>query len=133
MLIFFSVPSSSDAVTIDENFFTGRLERHRGAYHEFFWEHLISLRERKRKKRARGVWEKDAYVKESVVGREAEFTGPKDGWDIRGGTVRNMISFTYETHSLCLFCFIVTFFNVIILLGDEEIAQSARFTGTKLK
>lgn len=57
----------------------------------------------------------------------------QDGWDICGWTVINMISFTYEAHSLFLFCFIVTVLNVIILLGDEEITQSARFTVTKLK
>lgn len=51
-------------------------KRHRLSYHEYFWEHLISLRERKRKtKMARGVWGEDVYVKESVVGWEAEFKG----------------------------------------------------------
>lgn len=51
-------------------------ETKRRPYHEFFWEHLISLRERKRKtEMARGVWGEDVYVKESVVGTEAEFKG----------------------------------------------------------
>lgn len=49
-------------------------ETRRRPYHEFFWEHLISLRERRRKtEMARGVCREDVYVKESVVGREAEF------------------------------------------------------------
>lgn len=38
-----------------------------------------------------------------------------------------MISFTYETDSLFLLCFVVTVLNVIILLGEEEIVQTARF------
>lgn len=51
-------------------------ETKRRPSHEFFWEYLISLRERKRKtEMARGVWGEDVYVKESVVGREAEFKG----------------------------------------------------------